>query len=161
MSKKNYIIGTLLLCLVAGLAYYFVQSSKEFNPLFALDQSRDIYGFNKANPGSDYIIVNFWASWCPPCAEELPSLLELIKHKDRSFFLYLVSQDSNTEDIKRFLKTFPETKAENIKIIWDDEKQFSRFFKVEQLPVSIVIKTKDQSQQRIVGSIDWKTFAVQ
>jgi len=58
-------------------------------------------------PGSKVVVVNLWATWCKPCVEELPYLLELRKkYKDKGMRLVLVSFDfkSVRSDVVRFLK---------------------------------------------------------
>ncbi len=59
---------------------------------------------------SDYkgkvILLNFWATWCPPCRKELPDLSTLSgEYKDKNFKLIGVSVDDNQEVLNNFLKT--------------------------------------------------------
>jgi cytochrome c biogenesis protein CcmG/thiol:disulfide interchange protein DsbE len=51
------------------------------------------------------IVLNFWASWCPPCVEELPSLMQLQKElQDKGVVVLGISVDSEAGDYEKFLK---------------------------------------------------------
>jgi len=58
---------------------------------------------------SDYkgkvVLLDFWATWCPPCRKEIPGFIELYDtYKSRGFVVLGVSMDESTSDIKRFAK---------------------------------------------------------
>jgi thiol-disulfide isomerase/thioredoxin len=58
-----------------------------------------------AAPGARATVVNVWATWCAPCREELPDLLEVAKaHRDRGLRLVLVSADFDSVQALRFLE---------------------------------------------------------
>ena len=68
---------------------------------------------------SDYlgkvVLIDFWASWCPPCREEMPELIKFYKtHKDTAFELIAVNIDNESENMQRFLdKLISETRLSN------------------------------------------------
>lgn len=101
------------------------------------------------------VILNFWASWCAPCIEEVPSLIKLVKEYKGDVQLIAVSGDSKAEDIKIFLKSFPELKDVNIKIVWDEDRALMKQFQVARLPESMVLGKDHKLVKKIVGSIDW------
>ncbi|MEK6772994.1 MAG: TlpA disulfide reductase family protein [Bdellovibrionota bacterium] len=109
-----------------------------------------------AKPGK-LVIVNFWASWCGPCIEEIPSLVKLAEHfKDRIEIL-AISNDEKIEDIQVFMKSFSKLKAANIKIIWDQNRNIADSFKVQRLPESFIVRTSGKLEKKIIGSIGWYT----
>lgn len=70
---------------------------------------KDIHG--KPFALSDYkgkvVLLDFWATWCPPCRKEIPGFIELYNtYKARGFVVIGVSMDDSTSDIKRFAKQY-------------------------------------------------------
>jgi len=70
---------------------------------------KDIHG--KPFALSDYkgkvVLLDFWATWCPPCRKEIPGFNELYNnYRSRGFAVIGVSMDESTSDIKRFAKRF-------------------------------------------------------
>lgn len=103
------------------------------------------------------VILNFWASWCAPCIEEVPSLIKLVREYKGRIHLLAISGDSNLEDIKVFLKSFPELQAAHINIIWDEDRNLVKKFAVARLPESFVSSKDLKLAKKIVGTINWYT----
>lgn len=101
------------------------------------------------------VILNFWASWCGPCVEEVPSLIKLVKEFKGDVQLVAVSGDSSREDIEIFLKSFPELKSANIAIVYDEDRSIMKRFDVARLPESMVLNGEHKLVKKLVGSIDW------
>ncbi len=81
------------------------------------------------------VLLNFWATWCPPCKEEMPLFAEVYeKYKDRGFEILAVSTDTKPETVKKFVKEykFP------FPILIDDGK-ISEKYRVQGLPTSFLI----------------------
>jgi cytochrome c biogenesis protein CcmG, thiol:disulfide interchange protein DsbE len=103
------------------------------------------------------VILNFWASWCGPCIEEIPSLISLVKELKGDLVLIAVSGDENLEDLNSFLKSFPEIKSENIYVVWENQKEILKMYNVERLPESYIFNSNMKLAKKIIGSIDWHT----
>lgn len=132
------------------------QLETEGLPLFS---GKDIFG-NSVSLGDfrgKIVIVNFWASWCGPCLEEMPSMISLLEKKGDKIEMFAISGDSSLEDIQAFLKSFPGAKRSNIHIIWDENKEISRLYDVDRLPESFVGGADLKLAKKIVGSINWYT----
>jgi len=82
------------------------------------------------------VLVNNWATWCPPCKDEMPALQEFYtRHKDQGFVLVAVEAGEPAEEVGQFVRdhslTFP---------VWlDPQNQSIRAFKNYNLPNSYVI----------------------
>jgi peroxiredoxin len=100
-------------------------------------------------PGS-VVLVNLWATWCPPCKEELPSLQTFYEnHKAEDFVLIGIDQEETLEVVKPFVAEFGLTFP-----IWLDEKyQAERKFNTENLPSSFVIDRTGRVRLMWLGGV--------
>lgn len=103
------------------------------------------------------VIVSFWATWCGPCLEEFPSMIELVEKSRGNVQLIAVSQDSSLEEIRVFLRAFPKSSNPNIHILWDQDHAVGRLYNAERLPESFVANKEHKLVRKIVGSINWAT----
>lgn len=103
------------------------------------------------------VILNFWASWCEPCIEEVPSLIKLVEHFNGKIILLAISGDSELTDIQSFLKAFPGMKNENIYVVFDKDKSEIQKFGVRRLPESLILDKKYRAVRKVSGTIDWYT----
>ncbi|PCI99493.1 MAG: hypothetical protein COB14_06345 [Alphaproteobacteria bacterium] len=113
------------------------------------------------------IILNFWATWCPPCIIEFPKLLELANREQDNITLITLSVDDNPADIMKFLKTLPaESQAHltlgNVIIGLDTDKSISReIFKTTMYPETFIIDKNLTIKHKIEGITDWLGIDVQ
>lgn len=103
------------------------------------------------------VIINFWASWCGPCIEEVPSLINLSKAIGSDLEILAVSGDSTVEDINVFLKSFPDFRRPGISIIYDEGMALAKAFDVQRLPESFIFDANGKVVRKVTGSIDWST----
>ncbi len=114
---------------------------------------------------SDYrghvVVLNFWASWCPPCVAELPDLIELADSYPNELQLILLSNDLKREDIDKFTANMEESIQEridlaNVTMAWDKGGTITReTFQTFQLPETIILDKEGRMVRKIVGVIDW------
>jgi len=103
---------------------------------------------------SDYIgkvvLIDFWASWCPPCREEMPELIKFYKlHNDPKFELIAVNIDKESDNMQHFLDNlFPKP---GFPIIVDNNQQIPSLFKIEAMPTTIFIDKKGKIRFRHDG----------
>ena len=103
----------------------------------------------------DLILLNFWATWCAPCKEEMPSLDLLLTHKELDnlkIFPINVGQD-NLEKASNF---FEELGIKNLKIFFDSPVTLAKKFGLRGIPTSILFNKDGQEFARIIGSIDFE-----
>jgi thiol-disulfide isomerase/thioredoxin len=118
----------------------------------------DGHKFSFAPTVGEKSLVVFWASWCPPCAEETPALAELAgRHPD--WQIVAVSADSSEREIRDFLKIFPTlAQQKNVSIVWDLEKKIAGRYGITGLPESFLIDHQGALIQKFVGPVDWKKY---
>jgi len=101
------------------------------------------------------VIINFWATWCEPCAEEFPSMVKLLERYGDNLVVLAVSNDSVKDDILTFAKAFNLDQQKNLILLWDKDLPISKLFKVNKLPESYVFDKKGLLTKKVVGTRDW------
>jgi thiol-disulfide isomerase/thioredoxin len=101
------------------------------------------------------LLVNFWASWCSPCVEEIPALVELQKKLSGKLMVIAISGDNEQNDIWHFLTGIGSGIANDLVFIWDSNKGWMNDFGVEKLPESFVFGVDGKLKKKIVGKVDW------
>ena len=99
------------------------------------------------------VLLNVWATWCPPCVKEMPMLDQLKnEHSDSAFDVVTVSIDRNPQEPAEF---FDRNNIQHLKP-WHDGT-YSTSFKVSApgLPVSIIYSPEGREIARISGEVDW------
>lgn len=98
------------------------------------------------------VLVNFWATWCGPCKEEMPSLARLQKQLDPAqFTLVTVTTDIQRQGIAHFLSQL----GVSLPVLFDEDQEVSRSFMVRGLPTTIVIASDGRLVGRAVGPRAW------
>ncbi|HEY8271517.1 MAG TPA: TlpA disulfide reductase family protein [Pseudobdellovibrionaceae bacterium] len=141
---------------IAGPAKGLVQINQEL-PNF---ETKTLQGLNihLAQFKGKVVVINFWASWCGPCIEEVPSLIKLMQAFPRDLELIAISGDSNHDDINSFMKSFPEMNTlSNIHVVWDADKKLSQKYHIYRLPESFLLNKDLKLVKKLSGTIDWHT----
>ena len=101
------------------------------------------------------VIINFWATWCAPCKEEMPSLDRLSKNENfNNLEIFAVNvEEPNTLKTKKF---FTNLNIQNLSIFFDKKLNFVNSFKLRGIPTTILINKKGEEFARIIGSIDFE-----
>jgi peroxiredoxin len=82
------------------------------------------------------VLVNFWATWCPPCREEMPLFNEVYrKYKGKGFEIIAVSTDKNEGLVKKFIKEFKIP----FPVVLDEKGELIKIYRVQGLPTSFLI----------------------
>ena len=101
------------------------------------------------------VLLNFWATWCAPCKEEMPSLDRLFKNKKLNnliIFPINVGQDS----VEKSYKFFEDLKIENLDLYFDSPVTLAKKFQLRGIPTSILLDKNGYEFARIIGSIDFE-----
>ncbi|KJR41499.1 redoxin domain-containing protein [Candidatus Magnetoovum chiemensis] len=97
------------------------------------------------------VLLNFWATWCDPCRDEMPSLNKLYKEfKDKNFVVLGISSE-NARDVKAFLNSNP---LEFLMLIAPNSS-VSKSYKVFMMPTSFLIDKKGRIVNKYLGQRQW------
>ncbi len=130
-----------------------VDELKKYDGLTFFDQNK-----NQLNLGEfegNLILLNFWATWCAPCKEEMPSLDNLQIHKDLGnlkIFTINVGQDN----VEKSLKFFKDLEIKNLNVYFDAPVTLAKKFQLRGIPTSIFINKDGFEFARIIGSTDFE-----
>ena len=98
------------------------------------------------------VLVNFWATWCPPCVEELPSLMTLQERmKERGLVVVGVSIDVDGDAYHRFLKLH----NINFVTVRDPEQKVASMYGTSGWPETYIIDRQGVLRRKFVGPVDW------
>jgi len=119
-------------------------------------QSLNDKSYKLQNDTGKVLLVNFWASWCPPCVHEMPSMQALYnklnKSSDKVFKIIAVNMAEDKDTIITFLKT---KVSVNFDILLDTDGAALKQWKIFAFPTSFIIDKKGQIRYSIYGAIDW------
>ena len=103
------------------------------------------------------LILNFWATWCAPCREEMPSLDDLQSNSNfdnLKIFLINIGQENFTKSDS----FFKELGIQNLDIYFDAPITLAKKFSLRGVPTTILFNKKGEEFGRIMGSIDFNNL---
>ena len=159
MKLINYLI-------IFGILFINVAFSKEkppFKNILVLSEPKiykeiifqDRHGvqvdLNSINSAEIYIL-NFWATWCAPCKDEMPSL-DKLQAKDGIFIFPVNMEEKNLKNTDKFYK---DLNIKNLKIYFDNGLKLVKVFALRGVPTTIILNKNKEMVARISGSIDFE-----
>lgn len=107
---------------------------------------------------SDYegenVIVNFWATWCPPCREEIPDLQKLYNNRDVDVLaIDLEETEDNLDDVKEFV--YDEFEME-FPVLRDKTSDVANVYQVMAYPTSYMIDSEGYIRFKAMGAMDYE-----
>jgi len=134
MQIKNYLLG-LALSVFAASSIASSGLAGQPAPDFALKSSTG-ENLRLSEYRGEVVMINFWATWCGPCRQEMPLLDELYTRYERvGFSLLGVNID---DDSSRAMDMISELGI-NFPVLFDDRKDVSKLYQVDAMPVTILI----------------------
>jgi len=148
----------MLISFLALLFMLFVDSSQAQDkkaPEFSLTSVS-----GKTVKLSDYknkvVLIDFWATWCPPCRRGIPDLVALQKEFKNDLVIIGISVDTDTKaDVPEFVKNY----GINYSVVYGDESTAKLFGGVSGIPTSFLINQKGYIVDKHVGLIPKETLA--
>ncbi len=100
------------------------------------------------------VLVNFWATWCKPCEDEMPAMERLYRRlQPEGFELLAVSVDADVEPVR----AFQERLGLSFPILLDPEQRVARSYQTFRFPESLLIGPDGVVIERYVGGKEWDT----
>lgn len=104
------------------------------------------------------VILNFWASWCPPCRLEMPDMEKFyVDQKNKGIEILavnLTTAEKSRDDVTTFMKansiTFP--------VVLDDKGKAGQLYNVSSIPASFIIDSQGVIQRKIVGPMTYDSM---
>ena len=125
---------------------------KKYDSLTFLDE------YNKQIDLKDFkgnlILLNFWATWCAPCKEEMPSL-DLLQSNEKLNNLKIIPINVGKDKIQQASIFFEDLEIKNLDLYFDSPKALAVKFKLRGIPTTILINKEGLEFARIIGSINF------
>ena len=103
---------------------------------------------------SNLVILNFWATWCAPCKDEMPSL-DALKMNSSLSNLKIFPINVGKENVKKSKKFFKDLNIKNLDIYFDNNSTLAKNFSLRGIPTSLLFNKEGEEFARIIGSIDF------
>lgn len=104
---------------------------------------------------SDYegkkVVLNFWATWCKPCREEMPDLQTIYSENNEEIVILAVNMDAHND-----VKGFTDSYAVTFPVLLDVEDKVSKIYRVISLPTTYFIDEKGDIAQKHLGQITYE-----
>lgn len=97
------------------------------------------------------VVLNFWATWCPPCVEEMPSLVSLQSKMKDQVTVLAVSVDVDEGAYKKFLKDH----GVNLLTVRDPDQKSNTLYGTFKYPETYVIDRNGVVRRKFIGPVDW------
>ena len=162
---RRLMLIVLVLLVVCGAVYLYTagNSRPTYAPVKAVAPGSPAPDFqledNNGNQVSladlrgKVVLVNFWATWCPPCRAEMPSMEKLNNAMaGEDFVMLAINVEANGRlSVAEFLKETPHT----FPILYDEQGVVQQLYGVYKFPESFVITKNGMIDDKVIGAIDW------
>ena len=125
---------------------------KKYDSLTFLNAQKD--QLNLDDYKGNLILLNFWATWCLPCKEEMPSLDLLHQNKDLDN-LKIFPINVGQENLEKTSIFFKDLKIENLRIYYDSPNTLAKKLGLRGIPTTVLLNENGFEFARIDGSIDF------
>ncbi|MEO1494056.1 MAG: TlpA disulfide reductase family protein [Pseudomonadota bacterium] len=101
------------------------------------------------------VLLNFWATWCPPCRAEMPGIDRLAGHFADDENIEVLTLSTDRFDVKRIEAFFDEIDVQNLRVLQDRRGAVARKGGVLGLPVTILLDREGREVARLQGEAEW------
>ena len=136
---------------------------KTYDNVIFLDKNDRKININQYK--GNLLILNFWATWCAPCKDEMPSL-DVLLDKSKLNNLKIFPINVGNDSLEKSEAFFRELNIKNLKIYYDSPSTLAKKLSLRGIPTSIIFNKEGEEFARIIGSInfedkkfiDWLSF---
>ena len=126
---------------------------KKYEDLTFLDSTKK--QINLEDFKGNLILLNFWATWCAPCKEEMPSL-DLLKNNSYLDNLKIFPINVGQESEEKAIDFFNDLKINNLETYFDSPITLAKKFSLRGIPTTILLNKDGLEFARIIGSINFE-----
>ena len=154
-------ILTILSILVSNIAFskekppfkniLVLDEPKVFEQIIFQDRDGNQIDLNSINTYEIYIL-NFWATWCAPCKDEMPSL-DKLQTKDGILIFPINMEEKNLKNTNKFYK---DLNIKNLNTYFDNGLKLVKVFALRGVPTTVILNKNKEMIARISGSIDFE-----
>jgi len=153
-TASSYLLLPLLFCLVlpvsargAGLEPHSGNAEMTFRLPDLHDRPHSLPDYR-----GKVVLVNFWASWCPPCVQEMPDLVRLQQRlADRPFQVLALNAGEKKYRVRKFVKLI----GFDLPVLLDTTSETFNAWHVETLPTTFLIAADGRVRYRALGRPNW------
>ena len=128
------------------------EEPKKYDNLSFLDDKNNELKLNSFK--GNVILLNFWATWCAPCKEEMPSL-DLLQKNNELNNLKIFPINIGKDNVNKASSFFNDLKIRNLNLYFDNPETLAKKLSLRGIPTTIFFNKKGDEFARIVGSIDF------
>ena len=128
------------------------EEPKKYDNLSFLDDKNNELKLNSFK--GNIILLNFWATWCAPCKEEMPSL-DLLQENKELNNLKIFPINVGKDNLNKASSFFNNLKIRNLNLYFDNPQTLAKKLSLRGIPTTILFNKKGDEFARIVGSIDF------
>jgi DsbE subfamily thiol:disulfide oxidoreductase len=154
MKQRWLIVISILVALGAGFWFALPEAPgtmREGDQITSLNLP-DLQGAIQTLPKGEVILLNFWATWCPPCRKEIPSMIKLHKKlAAQGLKIVAVSVDKNYDDLENFVNEHQMP----FMVLHDADSIAARQYGVFRFPETFLIDRQGRVRHRLVGEVEW------
>lgn len=104
------------------------------------------------------VMLNFWATWCPPCREEMPDMQKFHEKQDVVVLaVNLTDTEMNRKNVSAFVEEFGFT----FPVLMDEGAKISNLYRINPIPTSYMIDTNGIIQHKAYGAMDYDSMVQQ
>lgn len=166
---KKWIIIVVIVAMFGWAVYDFVLDDKPKN---AEDETAGEVGLLKGNIAPDFeletvdgevvrlsdfrgekVLLNFWATWCPPCRAEMPDMQQFHEEQEGVILaVNLLATEQSPRNVEEFLDEYGIT----FKVLSDKNSEIATLYNASALPTSYLINTKGEIHNIAIGALNYE-----
>ncbi|REK76898.1 redoxin domain-containing protein [Paenibacillus paeoniae] len=176
--KKTIVIIALLFLVIWGVYDITNKESNSYSDAQKEQMAAEpdfIVGLNSGNAAPDFtlstpegkdiklsdlqgkkVILNMWASWCPPCIDEMPYLQAYYDDHQAEgvevIAVNLTQAENNEDDVMRFIKDF----ELSFPVVLDRESRVANMYQVRTIPTTFILDSDGKVEQKIIGPLTYE-----